>query len=652
MTQYLSLGIVLAALLTVSTQAVPAERVEMGELVLEEIPEIPSALRERLRQYDNTRSAYFLDWMPGGEGILVTTRFGETSQLHLVEQPMGMRRQVTFHEDPVSNGAFPNIENATQILFTKSEKGTEKDQIWLHDLSTGRSEMLTDGESVNRGALWSNTSTRFAFNSTRRNGSDWDVMIQDAADTTKSAKTVFEADGLWYPLDWSADDSLLLVGKYVSINESVLEVVTLETGERRPVGDIGTEEPVAHLNALFNREGTGVFYTSDSGTEFQTLRYFDLEQGASKELMLDVPWDITSLALSNDGRFLAVVTNENSISKMRLLNTRTLEVQEIDIPQSIVASMDFNDDDTSIAMSLYRSVSAGDVIVRDLVTGESVQWTQSEVGGLPAETFRDVRLFEYPTFDETEAGRQRQIPGFMVLPRGEGPFPVLIDIHGGPESQARPYFSSFDQFMANELGVATISPNVRGSSGYGKSYLKLDNGRLREDSVKDIGALLDWIALQPYLAENRVMVFGGSYGGYMVLASMAHYSDRLAGGVNIVGISNFVTFLESTREYRRDLRRHEYGDERDPEMRDFLNSISPTTLAPQIAKPLFVVQGYNDPRVPYTEAEQIVNVVRKNNIPVWYMLAMNEGHGFRQKENRDEFRATAALFIQKHLLGE
>jgi dipeptidyl aminopeptidase/acylaminoacyl peptidase len=258
-------------------------------------------------------------------------------------------------------------------------------------------------------------------------------------------------------------------------------------------------------------------------------------------------------------------------------------------------------------------------------------------------------LIDYPTFDEVD-GQPRRIPAFVYRPAGEGPHPVIISIHGGPESQARPGFSSTYQLWIDRLGAAVVVPNVRGSSGYGKTYLKLDNGKLREDSVKDIGALLDWIATQPDLDASRVAVYGGSYGGYMVLASGVHFSDRLKAAVDIVGISNFVTFLENTQDYRRDLRRPEYGDERDPEMRAHLERISPLNNVERIRVPMFVVQGNNDPRVPVSEAEQMVAALREQGSPVWYMNALNEGHGFRKKENRDLFSEATILFFERYLL--
>jgi dipeptidyl aminopeptidase/acylaminoacyl peptidase len=245
------------------------------------------------------------------------------------------------------------------------------------------------------------------------------------------------------------------------------------------------------------------------------------------------------------------------------------------------------------------------------------------------------------------------ISGFLYrapASRFPGKRPVLINIHGGPESQYKPGFGGRNNYLINEMGISVIWPNVRGSNGYGKSFLKLDDGRLRENSVKDIKALLDWIPSRPDLDAGRVMVQGGSYGGYMSLAVASLYAEQIAGAIDIVGISNFVTFLERTESYRRDLRRAEYGDERDPDMRRFLESISPLNRADRILKPLFVVQGKNDPRVPVTEAEQMVANLKGRGTPVWYMVAADEGHGFAKKANADyQFFATIE-FIRKYLL--
>ena len=282
----------------------------------------------------------------------------------------------------------------------------------------------------------------------------------------------------------------------------------------------------------------------------------------------------------------------------------------------------------------------------ELATGEIERWTESETGGLNASAFAEPELVRWKSFDG------RLISGFLYKPpaRFPGRRPVVIDIHGGPEGQASAGFLGRNNFYLNELGIALVFPNVRGSSGYGKTFLTLDNAEKREDSVKDIGALLDWIATRADLDSGRVMVRGGSYGGYMTLAVATHYNDRIRCALDVVGISNFVTFLEKTEAYRRDLRREEYGDERDAAMREHLLKISPANNAQKISKPLFVIQGRNDPRVPFTESEQMVATVKKNASPVWYLMAKDEGHGFAKKKNQDyQFYATVA-FMQEHLL--
>lgn len=282
--------------------------------------------------------------------------------------------------------------------------------------------------------------------------------------------------------------------------------------------------------------------------------------------------------------------------------------------------------------------------------GPCVRWTDSEVGGLDTSTFVEPTLVHFKSFDGLE------IPAFVYRPprvgEGSGRLPVLIHPHGGPEMQHRPGFFAIVQYLCLELGLVVVDPNVRGSLGYGKTFVSLDNCEKREDSVKDIGALLDWIEQQPDLDASRVGIWGSSYGGYMVLASLVHYSSRLRCGVEMVAISNFVTFLEKTAEYRRDQRRLKYGDERDPKMREQLSAISPTTNAAKITRPLFCVQGANDPRVPLSEAEQIRDVVRANGLEVWYMVASDEGHGFAKKTNKDQYQEAMVAFLQKHLLPQ
>ncbi|MEM9075024.1 MAG: alpha/beta fold hydrolase [Myxococcota bacterium] len=617
----------------------PEEEQDDSVLVLDGTPTIPDALRNRLRQYSNTRSAGIRGLNADGSEALIATRFAETSQLHWVQTPLGSRRQLTFEDEPIRGAALvPGADH--HVLFLHDIGGNEDNQIFLLDRRTGRSRMLTDGESKHGSLVVSHDGSRIAYSGNGRNGEDMDIYVRGLGDEDA---TRVERDGYWYPLDFSRDGKKLLIAKYVSINESHLAALDLETNE---VQTLTPEEPRAnHENAIFGADSETVYVVTDRAGEFRQLYSFNIAQpGADWEnLSADIPWNVESIALSGDGRTLALTTNEDGFGKLRLLDVRRGRMQEVEIPQGLIGGVLWASERSVLGFTLYGATRTGDAYTYDTRGRRLQRWTESEVGGLDPETFVEPELVRYPTFDE------REIPAFYYRPRGEGPFPVMVYIHGGPESQAQPWFSPLTQFLVVERNIAVIAPNVRGSDGYGKSYLLLDNGAKREDSVKDIGALLDWIATREELDQERTAVYGGSYGGYMVLASLATYGERLRAGIDVVGISNFVTFLENTRDYRRDLRRQEYGDERDPEMRALLERISPTNNVERIQSALFVAQGANDPRVPASESQQIVEAVRQSGHDVWYMLARNEGHGFRRKENRDVFFQLAVLFLDRHL---
>jgi len=630
-----------------SSQA-QVQRIEKGNLVIEEIPEIPERIIDRMYQYQSTRSAYIADWTADGKGMIISTRFAETSQLHLVEKPGGARKQITFFPEPVSGALVcPNLDE-NGFLFTKDVGGNEFYQIYFYNLDNGEYKLLTDGSSRNGFPNWSNDGKKFVYYSTRRNGRDWDIYLSDI-NAPEIAKSILEKGGTWVAVDWSPDDKQLLLTNYISINESYYYTLEIASGELTQINP--SKEKIAYGFGVWAKNENGLYMTSDEGSEFLRLRYYDLAKKKFTTLTSDIPWDVEQLAISKQGDKLAFVTNEGGIGKLYLLDTKTKMYQQIpDIPIGQVYGLNFHPDGDKLALVINTPKTPGDIFVLNLPNNSMERWTYSEVGGLNTDCFIVPELIKYETFDKVN-GKPRMIPAFYYKPtRGSSPFPVLIDIHGGPEGQFIPYFSSGIQYYLNELGVAVIAPNVRGSSGYGKSYLKLDNDYKREESVKDIGTLLDWIEAQPELDASRVAVSGGSYGGYMVLASMTHYNDRLKCGEAMVGISNFVTFLENTQAYRRDLRRVEYGDERDPKMREFLMKISPLTNAHKITKPMLITQGLNDPRVPVGEAEQIVSAIRKNKGDVWYLLAKDEGHGFRKKSNRDYYTNALVYFLEKFLI--
>jgi dipeptidyl aminopeptidase/acylaminoacyl peptidase len=345
---------------------------------------------------------------------------------------------------------------------------------------------------------------------------------------------------------------------------------------------------------------------------------------------------------------VAFAVNEDGASRVYLLDGD--KRKQLEIPLGTVDNLDFSPDGSHLGFTLSRPDAPADAYSVRLADGRLQRWTFSETGGLNPELFVTPERVQFPSFDD------RSIPAYIFRPRNassEKPAAVLISIHGGPESQYRPDFSPLVQYYVNELGLAVVHPNVRGSAGYGKTYLKLDNAEKREDSVKDIGALLDWIGRQPDLDAKRVAVIGGSYGGFMVLSTLTHYPDRIRAGIDIVGIANFITFLERTSPYRQDLRRAEYGDERDPQMRSVFEQINPTAKADQIRSSLLVVHGRNDPRVPFSEAEQIATKVRSaGGRMVWTVYADNEGHGFAKKDNRDYLAGVQALFLEQSLSGK
>ncbi len=643
-TLYLLLSILFVSFTQTFSQV---DRKEVGNLVMENIPEIPQQLKDRIFQYQNTRSASFQDWLHNDAGILISTRFGETAQFHKVKKPGAYREQITFFNEPVSGATLCPDKNKNIFLFTKDVGGGEFYQIFSFDLDNASYKMLTDGKSSNGGVNWNNKGDKFSFFSTKRNGTDWDIYVADLKNP-ESAEMVLSEGGSWGAGDWAPDDKSIIVGKYVSANESYYYTLDLASKKLEQINP--SSEKIAYGGAAYSKDGKGIFITSDENSEFQRLRYYDLKTKKFTVLTSDINWDVESFTLTEQGDKLAFTVNEDGMSKLYMLDTKTMKYSAApNILVGQVYGLEFHPDGKKLAMVLNTPQSSGDVSVMDLSNNSLERWTYSEVGGLNTSKFSIPELIHFPSFDQVD-GKPRMIPAFITKPKGNGPFPVVIDIHGGPEGQAQPYFNPIVQYYVNEMGIAVIEPNVRGSSGYGKSYLQLDNGFKREESVQDIGKLLDWIATQPDLDPKRVAVTGGSYGGYMVLASMTHFNDRLKCAVDIVGISNFVTFLTNTQDYRRDLRRVEYGDERDPKMNEFLQKISPTTNAHKITKPLFVVQGLNDPRVPYTEAEQIVDIVRKNGGEVWYLLAKDEGHGFRKKTNRDFYIWSEVLFLEKYLL--
>ncbi len=640
----------LASLISTGVLADTVERrvLNNGELVLEDVPEIPAELRRELYRWQEVRSAAMRAWTADSKGMYVSTGFGSVNALHKLEMPLGARKQQTFYQEPV--GQVARRPGADELVFTRDAGGSEFSQIFLFEPTSGDAVMLTDGESRNGGMVWDRRGERFAFQSTRRNGAANDIWIANPDQAGEPEIAIEASDGhLWIPAEFSQSGSQLLALSYVSVTDSRAAVVDLDSGAVTMLaGGEGNES--VNLPVAFDDAGDGFWLITDQGSEFNQLAWQPLTPGAQPEVVTsDIPWNISNVVISHDRKRMAFVANENGNSRVYLMDPATREYRVVDkIPTGLAYGLIFSPDDTQLAMTLNAAQAPSDAYVlklgrEPLRFGRLVRWTESEVGGLDASRFVVPDLVEYPTFDG------REVPAWIHKPRGSGPHPVIIRIHGGPEGQARPVFSATYQLWVARLGAAVIQPNVRGSTGYGKTYVELDNGFKREDAVRDIGALLDWIEEQPDLDASRVVVYGGSYGGYMALASAVHFSDRLVGVIDNVGISNFVSFLENTQDYRRDRRRQEYGDERDPEMRAHLERISPLNNVSRINVPMFIIQGENDPRVPVTEATQMVAALREQGQPVWYMNALNEGHGYRKRENRDIMQQAMMMFLEQQL---
>ncbi|HUQ11589.1 MAG TPA: prolyl oligopeptidase family serine peptidase [Steroidobacteraceae bacterium] len=627
-------------------QSSPQER---GNLVLDNIPSVDTPLTARLEDYLNARGASFVDWMPDGS-LLISTRFGDAEQLHRVAGPLADREQLTFFREPVTVARAPQSATAAGFVFLRDQGGNENAQMFWYETASRAVRMITDGKGLYGGAAWAHDGKRVAFHGTGRDGVSYDLYIAEPANKFAAPRLVFNGfQKSWSVQDWSPDDSKLLIVNRVSANEGHLYVMDVASAQLTPVSE--GKDVASVSQAEFTADGRGVYLITNRDSEFEQLRRVDLATGEAETLTAHIPWDIDAFDRSEDGRYLAWVANVDGMDRLTVINLANRAEMIPPLPDGQVGRIGFDHTNKKLALTLESAQSPRDVFVLELERNTLTRFTKSEVGAIDPLQFVAADLVRFPTFDR-ERGKPRQIPAFVYRPNTPGPHPVLIDIHGGPEGQAVPVFTPFLQFLVREMGFVVIQPNVRGSSGYGKTFLNLDNGEDREDSVKDIGALLVWIGAQREFDAKKVFVYGGSYGGYMALATMVNYSDRLRGGIDVVGISNFVTFLESTSAYRRDLRRAEYGDERLPRMRAYLQRISPLTSAARIAKPLLVVQGLNDPRVPAKESQQMVAKIRGRGGEVWYLAAKDEGHGFRKKQNRDFYQKTIVTFLERQLQKE
>ena len=635
-----------------------------ANLHIEGIPPIPKSLADSVARYTDFRGHRFVAWHPKKTEMIVAHRAAgsSTNQLFWVKSPLGEATPITRHPDPVSGATIEPTEGK-YIVFEASKGGSEAFQIFRQDVDGQPAVQLSDSNFRHSRGAWRRINGKptgeLLFSSVPL---DRNLTAEQRANITTTyrlmnpmqpdkARVIAELPGAgWFGGSFNRAGNLLLLTLYVSANESEIWLHHLDTGKRERVLPQDDKVKATHLGGRFRRDGKGIFVASDRDGEFRELMYYDLTKKKITSLTRGLPHDVEGASEDDDddsdSGIIYTRLNVKGKNELRAYNSATFkEVPVKGVPDGTISSVGTRRGSVDIVLNVGSARSPGDVFVLNPSTGAATQWTKAE-SPMDTSQFKAQDIITWKSFDGREiSGLINRAPA-----RFAGKRPVVISIHGGPEAQAQIGFSGRWNYFIDELGVTIIQPNVRGSSGFGKTFLDLDNGYKREDSVKDIGALLDWVAAQPDLDASRVLVVGGSYGGYMSLAVSTNYADRIAGSIDIVGISHFVTFLETTESYRRDLRRVEYGDERDPKMREFLHSISPLTNAGKIKKPLLVVQGKNDPRVPYTEAEQIVAKARANGSPVWYLRAENEGHGFARRENADYYFYSMVRFMQDTIL--
>jgi dipeptidyl aminopeptidase/acylaminoacyl peptidase len=636
------LTLALAATAAALPAATLAQVPKPAALTADGIPPVPQELAAATRPYMEFRTAGFSGWNAADRSMLISTRFADTNQLHSVTGPLAMRRQISFEAEPLGGRWSPKGD---VLVVSKDAGGSEFFQ--LYTLANGGVNLLTDGKSRNSFNGWDKEGRQIAYSSTRRNGTDTDLYVMDPRDPATDRMVAQLQGGGWGIRDFAPGGRSAAVIEYVSITKSNPYLLDIASGRMTPIGD--HSRAISYGNLEFAPNGT-LWATSDENSDVRRLGTLDPATGRFAPVTPQSRWEVESFTISKDGRTIAYTMNEAGISKLYLLDTRTSRARVVPgLPAGTLGGLSFAPWGP-LGFTLSSAKNPADAYSLDPATLQITPWTQSETGGLDPQANVEPELVETRSFDG------EPVSGFLYRPdprRFPGRRPMIVNIHGGPEAQARPGFLGRNNYLLNELGIAIFFPNVRGSSGYGTRFVSLDDGPFqRENSVRDIGAFLDVLQADPAIDPARTAVTGGSYGGYMCYASSIFYGDRLRGALCNVAISNFVTFLENTQSYRRDLRRVEYGNERDPVQRAKLTEISPLTRVDEIRLPLFVIQGANDPRVPKSEADQVVQAVRANGQEVWYLVGENEGHGFARKENQDYQFWTTLMFWQRNLLAQ
>jgi dipeptidyl aminopeptidase/acylaminoacyl peptidase len=609
------------------------------------LPKVPASLIREVGPYTRMSAYGLAGWNPSKRELWAKAITPTYSTISGITEPGNSLQPHTLIPSNVYDVYYS--PQGSSLVYVKDTDGNEIFQLYSFDSGRNKSTLISDGKSRNTEPVWSNKGDRVIYSSNRRNHTDIDLYVASPSDPT-TTRLLAEADGGGYlkVFDWSPDDRLALFYNWLSTNESYLYVVDVASGKKTLLTPKNGDEKVSVDFAQFSGDGKGVYFTTDRDSEFLRLAYMDLETKKVSYLTDNIKWNIELFSMSPDRKTVVFVSNEDGVSRPHFLDTSTNKWRDLEWPGiGVISNLRWHNNSTDLAFVFSSARSVWDIYSVDAKTNKVTRWLRGSSNGIDVDKFAEPQVIHWKSQDN------REISGLLYRPPAKftGKRPVIIDVHGGPDNQARPEFNGPDNYFVAELGVAKIYPNIRGSAGYGKTFLRLDDGYKRDGAVQDIGALLDWIKTEPFLDSERVMITGGSYGGYIALSVAANYSDRIRAAQSLSGPSNIATFLEHTEDWLRDRWREEYGDERDPKMRAYLDRIAPLTNAQKIRKPLMIVQGENDARVRSSEATQIVNAVKKTGTPVWYLLAKNEGHDFTQSTLDLQLYETV-MFVNQFLL--
>lgn len=605
------------------------------------IPRIPASLARQVKRYSGAYGLPIAGWDREKRELLLKG-ISSVSWVSRINAP-GATPQTWLYLRESHIYDFYFQPQGKYLVYNRDVNGNEAFQMYSYDMQKRTSLLLTDGKARSTEPVWSRQGTQIVYSSSPPGNNGVNLNWVNPLDPTSNRVLVTSTGNYLKAYDWSPDDASVVYCEFAANTHSKLWLVEVATGKPQL---LTLQKEVAYYSEpQFSADGKGIYVITDREADVRRLAYLDLATKQFRYLTEGTKWNVEEFRLSPNGKAIAVVMNEAGLSRLYVLDSESKQKQAISgVPDGMISDLHWHPNSVDLAFNFKSSNTPNDVYSVDVKDGKVTQWAHSS--GVPTEKIAVPEAVQWKSFDG------KLITGFLARPPAtfRGKRPVIIDLHGGPTEQYRPAYGYEENFFINELGVAKVYPNVRGSSGFGKTFQSLDDGVKREDAVKDVGALLDWIKVQPDLDADRVLVQGASYGGYLALSVAAQYSSRLRGVISDSGMTNLATFLERTEGWRRDIQRAEFGDERDAKMKAYLERIAPLHNAQQIKCPVFVIQGKNDPRVPLNESEALVQVLQQKKMPVWYLLGKNEGHGFADAANRQFQLYASLLFVQEYLL--